>query len=199
MSKELFKRIVKADENSETILKIVLIKKYLEKNPDGTARIWAMYARSLIGMGRYEDASSALERAEKMAFENQIQWIVSQRGTLELRRGNIEAAKSYWMSAHQINPKEASYLIFAASAECQLGHLQQAEALARRATKCTDGCVDEAWYNLGGYLAAQEQYEEALECYRKATSIDPEYEIALKRRDEILAAFPDLAQNDDLT
>ncbi|HEU0039702.1 MAG TPA: tetratricopeptide repeat protein, partial [Verrucomicrobiae bacterium] len=58
----------------------------------------------------------------------------------------------------------------------------------RSALKCSEGCIEEAYFNLGGVLLAHRRYEEAIECYRKALNIDPKYGIAKKRlRDAELA------------
>jgi len=51
----------------------------------------------------------------------------------------------------------------------------------RRALQCPEGCLDEAYFNLGGYLLRQGNYEEARDCYLKALEIDPEYTLAIKR------------------
>ncbi|MDA0811582.1 MAG: tetratricopeptide repeat protein [Verrucomicrobia bacterium] len=89
-------------------------------------------------------------------------------------------------------PDEATFLIHAAIMAFQLGRLSEAEELARRGTRCTKGFPEEAWHNLGGYLVAQERYDEALFCYEKALGLDPEYALALVRRAELLEvlAYP---------
>lgn len=51
--------------------------------------------------------------------------------------------------------------------------------------ECSDGRLDEAHFNLGGYLSAQKRYEEARDCYLRALEIDPEYTIAQKRLAEV--------------
>ena len=43
------------------------------------------------------------------------------------------------------------------------------------------GCIDEAYFNLGGYLLSLKRYSEAKECYQKAIELDPDYDIAYKR------------------
>lgn len=85
------------------------------------------------------------------------------------------------MQAHQLDPDDATYLIYAASAAFRRGDIERAESLARQATGCTDGSIDEAWFNLGGYLLSAKRYSEAADCYRRALEIDPDYDIAHER------------------
>lgn len=58
------------------------------------------------------------------------------------------------------------------------GRLRDAERVHRSATQCLEGCIDEAFYNLGLVLRAQERYQEAAECFREAIRRDPKYRIA---------------------
>jgi len=179
-----------ANDADQTILTICLAERLISRGPVDS---WTfeVYARSLIGIGRYDDASSALDHAEKLARPKSLPWIIHQRAVLEEQRGNFEAALDLWKSAHSLEPDEASFLIFAGSVSFRLGRLSDAEEFARKGTACTEGYPQEAWYNLGGYMAAQQRYDEALTCYEKAIEIDPEYEIAIDRRHELVQAFPD--------
>ena len=52
-------------------------------------------------------------------------------------------------------------------------------AAHRNATRCTKGAVDEAYFNLGLVLRAQERYQEALACFEKAIELTPDYEEAI--------------------
>ena len=179
-----------AHEQDQTILTICLAERLIS---EGTEDPWIyeVYARSLIGIGRYDDAVVALDSAESLAKPKHVPWIIHRRAVLEERRGNFEAALNYWKESHSRKPDEASFLIYAGSISFRLGRLAEAEEFARKGTECTEGYPDEAWYNLGGYLAAQQRYDEALSCYENAIEIDPEYTIAIGRRDELLSAFPE--------
>ncbi len=59
-----------------------------------------------------------------------------------------------------------------------MGKLKDAEHALKQATKCKEGHVDEAFYNLGVALTSQRKYEEALSCFEKALEIDPKYKLA---------------------
>ena len=58
-------------------------------------------------------------------------------------------------------------------------------AKPRRSTErprrpATEGCLDEAYLNLGLILLTQERFEEAAECLREAIQRDPGYRVARK-------------------
>jgi tetratricopeptide (TPR) repeat protein len=116
--------------------------------------------------------------------------------------GAYAEAESLFLAAHELDPSDATYLIYAFSAASARGDLSRAEELIRRALECQEGCLDEAYFNLGGCLLRKKQYEEARRCYVQALEIDPDYEIAKKRladldalrerqRDQSGAAPPD--------
>ena len=51
--------------------------------------------------------------------------------------------------------------------------------------QCEGGPVDEALFNLGGVLLAVGRFQEAADCYERALEIDPEYEIAKERLEDV--------------
>lgn len=187
-SVDLKSRLRDAHRSESIILVILIAERLIAKGAD-EGWIFEVYASSLIGMGRYGEAEGALDRAEQLASAERLPWVIHRRAHLERQRGNLQEALNLWKGAHAQNPDEATFPIFAATVAHKLGRLGEAEALARTGTGCSAGFPDEAWYNLGGYLAAQQRYDEALECYERAIEIDPEYEIAKKRRSELLEAF----------
>lgn len=193
MEKSLIKKIRDAHYQHQTISTVVLCETYMDEGYTPTVWVLIMYARSLTGIGRFADAVVALDQAESKGADFWLPIVLTERGRIEERQGNLERAKTYWLQANKLAPDDAGYLILAASAAFKQGDLSEAERLTRLATKCTEGSPEEAWYNLGGYLVAQERYAEALQCYDRAIAIDPEYESALKRREEILSVLPDLS------
>ena len=184
---DLRTRLKEANKKGAIILAIHLAERLIA---DGANEGWVfeVYAINLIGIGRYEDAESALNEAEHLVSDRRLPWVIHRRAILEKQRGNLQPALDLWMTAHSQQPDEATFPIYAATMAHRLGRLSEAEELAQIGTTCSKGYPDEAWYNLGGYLAAQERYEEAFQCYEKAIEIDPEYEIAIERRQELLEA-----------
>jgi tetratricopeptide (TPR) repeat protein len=58
---------------------------------------------------------------------------------------------------------------------------KQAERHFLRALKCSEGCVEEACFNLGGISLGKRNYTDAIKYYREALKIDPKYKIAKER------------------
>ena len=81
-------------------------------------------------------------------------------------------------------------MIFAASAAFHPGDIEGAGQLTRRATECSEGCIDGAGLNTGGYLLSQKRYEESRDCYRRALVIDPDYQIAKKHLVDVTKILP---------
>jgi tetratricopeptide (TPR) repeat protein len=107
--------------------------------------------------------------------------VVAQRGHLQQAKGDLVGAETQFLISHELDPDDATYLIYAGGAAFARGDIQRAEEHARAASKCPEGRIDEAYFNLGGYLLAQKRYSEARTCYIKALEIDPEYAIARSR------------------
>lgn len=137
-----------------------------------------VYARNLTELSLYDEAETALDRAEPLANRKLRSKILDQRGHLESKRGNLGVAVKLHLHAHRMHPANATHLIYAASAAFSQGELERAVELSRKAIECPEGCIDEALYNLGGYLLAQQNYFEAIDCYHRALEIDPDYRVA---------------------
>lgn len=65
------------------------------------------------------------------------------------------------------------------------GRLREAEAVLRRATRCKQGCREEALLHLGFALVGLERYSEARRCFRHALDIDPKYTEARRALSDI--------------
>jgi Flp pilus assembly protein TadD len=78
----------------------------------------------------------------------------------------------------QADPDEATYHIFLGALLAKQGRLDEAEESHRRAIACAEGCIDEAFLNLGFVLRAQERFPEAADCFRHAIHLDPAYRAA---------------------
>jgi tetratricopeptide (TPR) repeat protein len=91
-------------------------------------------------------------------------------------------------------PEDATAYIYLGVMLAKNGQLDEAEALHRRTTACADGCLDEAYLNLGHVLRAKDRYLDALECFRAALRRDPLYEAAqeaLADIEQVLFQFPE--------
>lgn len=160
-----------------------LCERILEGNPDHGPTL-NRYADCLNGLSLYDQSAAVVDHAEKIVPKNWLHLVFIQRGHRLKNMGDYAGAETQYLVAHDMAPGEA-YLIFAASAAFCRGDIQRAEELARKATECPEGCIDEAYSNLGGYLLAQQRYEEARDCHLKALEITPDYRPAIRKIAEL--------------
>jgi tetratricopeptide (TPR) repeat protein len=173
-----------ADERDQVGYTRHLCERYLENHPDHVPTL-IRYACNLIALAQYSAAQAALDHAQPIAPKERLHLVIAQRGHLLQAQGDFLGAEELFMQAHELDPNDATYLIYAGSVAFRRGDISRAEALARQATACSDGCIDEAWFNLGGYLLSARRYGEAAECYRRALDIDPDYDIARERLSDV--------------
>jgi tetratricopeptide (TPR) repeat protein len=179
-----YQRISDAHAEGLTAYVLQLCLEFLRSYPDhGPA--WCVKGIVLAELARYDEAEEALKKAQKLSPNDGIQTVLSQFGHLEQARGNLSKAREWFKKAHDADPDDATYLIFIGSTFFREGNLQEAEQTHLMATQCSDGYIDEAYFNLGGVYLAREQFEKAKECYQKALEIDPEYEMAQKRLTDV--------------
>lgn len=184
LDKKLLAKLGEAEDADQEAYVRFLCEEILAAHPDHALTL-VRYARVLISFAQYEKAAEALDRAEALIMPERLHWVLGQRGHLLAHTGDFDLAEAEYLDAHQLEPEQASYLIYAGSVAFRRGDLRRAEELARQATQCRDGCIDEAYFNLGGYLLSQQRYAEARECYVRAIEIDPDYEIARERLDDV--------------
>jgi tetratricopeptide (TPR) repeat protein len=139
------------------------------------------YAVALIELALYEEAGAVLDRAEAVVPEDRRHLVLAQRGHRLEHMGDFVGSEKQHLAAHDLDPDDATYLIYAGSVAFRRGDIPRAEELGRKAISCSEGCLDEAYFNLGGCLLAQRRYVEARDCYLRSLEIDPEYSIAKKR------------------
>ena len=184
MDRDLLDQLRQADEAGLVALTRHLCEQVLDVRPDHGPTL-IRYAACLIELSLYEDATAALERAERVIPAERGQLVLAQRGHLRKSQGDLDAAEQLFLSAHEHDLDDATYLIYAGASAYARGDIARAENITRQALACSEGCIDEAYFNLGGYLLAQKQYEEARECYVRAIEIDPDYENAKKRLNDL--------------
>lgn len=187
-------RIRTADEADHFALAIELCRAHLKCFPND-APILGTFGRTLVTMARYREAEVALNEALRLAPKERRHLIYWQLGHLEEAKSNPRLARSWHRKAARLRPDEASSFIYLGSIAFSEGKLREAERLHRRALNCSEGAHDEAWFNLGGALLAQDRLEEARECYVKAITIDPKYGIAKKRLMDVELAIAERAQD----
>ena len=178
--RELLDALSEADTADQTAYGRHICETILSRYPDHCPTL-VVHARFLIELSQYEEAAKALDHAETVVPDERRHLVLAQRGHLLEFMGDYSGAEELHLEAHELDPDDAAYLIYAGSAAFRRGDTFRAEELVRSALRCSDGCLEEAHFNLGGYLLAQKRYEEARDCYLRALEIDPDYSIAKKR------------------
>jgi tetratricopeptide (TPR) repeat protein len=102
----------------------------------------------------------------------------SYMGHLYVSRGDYRRAAEWYRKAVDASPGEAGNLIYLGSVLMKAGRNSEAERCLRKAIKCKEGPVDEAYFNLGVTLCGQARYRAALNCFEKALRLDPKYKLA---------------------
>lgn len=181
--KDSFYQIRLADDRNQIAVVVELCKKHLQKFPKhGPA--WLRYGIALAAFARYADAEEAIRNALKFWPNERLSGPYGQLGHLAELRGDFKQAAIWYRKAVNQKPDDATYHIFLGSNAFKRGLLKQSEMCYRRALKCSEGCLEEAYFNLGGILLGKRKYAEAIECYEEALKIDPKYKIAKERLDD---------------
>ncbi|MGB2607741.1 MAG: tetratricopeptide repeat protein [Isosphaeraceae bacterium] len=160
-------------------LTVARAREFLREYPDcGPA--WKILGEALVDLARHSEAEHALEQAIAKCPLDKL-WIpLAEMGHLHRARGEYKAAVAWYRRAIDTMPDEASGHIYIGGVLAKSGRLKEAETAHRAAIRCTQGCRDEAYLNLGLVLRAQERYDEAATCFEQALKLDPKYVAARK-------------------
>ncbi len=183
MLSEVRKAITYASRNDQAATFVYLAERWLRDHPND---VWVTleYAEMLYKLTRYDEAigvyTAAIDR-----FQDHRWLIYNKLGQLYRDRGSFSDSEHWHRKATEEDPNDAGSFIFLGAVQARQGHLKQAEESHRLATGCTEGCVDEAFHNLGLVLRGQGRFAEAAECFRKALEINPEYEDATEALEDV--------------
>jgi tetratricopeptide (TPR) repeat protein len=153
-----------------------------------------MMGQAYAALARFAEARSAYERALEIAEPDRQGRIFTLLGDLCRTQLNHTEAESFYRRAIACAPTDATAFIYLGGMFAGQGRFGEAEALHRRATQCIDGCIDEAYLNLGFVLRAKGEYLNALDCFREALARSPDYEEAkagLADMERVLFHFPE--------
>ncbi|HEX4795580.1 MAG TPA: tetratricopeptide repeat protein [Humisphaera sp.] len=163
--------------------RLQLLRRFLEEFPEfGTA--WHSLGFELTDISRFDEAEAALRKALSLKTQGHY-FVMTDLGQLFRRKGDFATARQCFDRAIEYKPDDAHAYIYCGGMLARLGEFAEAEAMHRRATQCSDGCIDEAHHNLGLVLRAVERYPEALECFKRALEIDPYYDDAKEAMEDV--------------
>src|SRR3954469_874585 len=179
--RERWEEINAAEES--VAYQIELLKALVRDSPESAAG-WRRLGRTLSELSRFDEAIDALQRAQSLAEPGRLVFVYCDTGELFRHRGDDAAAEAWFRKAIDHDADDAHGYIYLGGLLARRGRLSEAEGVYRQAIQCRKGCVDEAWHNLGLVLRALERYDEAIQCFERATSIDPQYKAArMAKRD----------------
>jgi tetratricopeptide (TPR) repeat protein len=189
-----WKRLLQAHRAEHTALTLGRCRALLAVEPRFHPA-WVVFGITCTTLCRFAEAEAAHIKALTLAPKARRHFVHRQLGHLEEARGNLRQAMHWFRRGARGRPDDAGSWIFCGHIAFAQGRLKQAEKFNRRALCCKEGAIDEAWFNLGGALLAQDRLEEARECYLKAIAIDPKYAIAKKRLKDVELAIAERAQD----
>ncbi len=190
--KESFNQICLADDRGQVAVVVELCKKHLRKFQKRSFFVRLIYGRTQGDLARYTEAEKVIRKAIALCPPRAIRALpiaYAQMGHLFQAKGDFKQAAFWYRKALNRNPKDATWHIFLASNAFKRGLLKQSETYYRRALKCAEGCLDEAYFNLGGILLGKRKYSKAIKYYQEALKIDPKYKIAKERLDDAKLAL----------
>ena len=140
--------------------------RFVRKYPDNIIG-WIALGDSLINLGRYQLAQSALLRAESLSSVKLRRLCFVYWGHLFRERNNFRRAEKWYRRAVERKAK-ATDLVFLGAALANQGRFPEARRCYHQSTRLGNNSPDEAYYNLGLILRAEGRYAEALRALRKA-------------------------------
>src|SRR3954467_6505811 len=129
-------------------------REFLKEFPEG-GPVWKILGSALTDLARYSEAELAIKKALSLCPPEKL-WIpLAEMGHLCKARGDYDSAAAWYRQAIEAVPQEASGHIYLGGVLAKSGRLNEAEACHRAATKCIEGCRDEAFLHLGLVLRPQ--------------------------------------------
>jgi len=126
-----------------------------------------------------------MRRAKALFPSAKLHLVYYNFGQLHERKGAFRQAERWYRRAMANHPSDAGYPITLGRLLFRAGRCQEAEAVLRRATRCNEGCREEAFLFLGLTLGALGKYKQAHDAFAKALEIDPKFKEAKKELSDI--------------
>jgi tetratricopeptide (TPR) repeat protein len=136
---------------------------------------WVTLGIARTEMAQYAEARKAFRSAIRLCPPDLLSVPYAQLGHLYKQKGDLRSANRWYRKAIDASPNKADGYIYSGAVLALRGKLKEAETQHRLATRCSRGCIDEAFLNLGLVLRAQEKYSAAAACFRRALALDPAY------------------------
>jgi Flp pilus assembly protein TadD len=175
---ELYEALEEAREADQVASACVIYEEILTQEDVENVFATLLYATDLIDFGNFTQAEATLNRVTELCEDDEsTELLLFNKATLHEKRGEFAEAEKCYRQAHEKNTTRGELLIMAANMAFHRSEPAKAEYLVREAFKFQ--CErDEAYSNLGGYLASQRRFSEAREAFLEVLKIDPKNEHA---------------------
>lgn len=177
-TEELYEALEEAREADQVASACVIYEEILTLEDVENVFSTLLYATDLIDFGNFAQAEATLHRVSELCDDDESkELLLFNLATLHEKRGEFAEAEKYYRQAHERNTTRGELLVMAANMAFHRGEAGKAEYLVREALKyqCDR---DEAYSNLGGYLASQRRFSEACEAFQEVLKVDPANEHA---------------------
>ncbi len=149
-----------------------LCEQYLKlESTDGV--VWAWYGHTLIELGRYAEASAALQTARGLVTTEDMRGFVLQcQGDLEHAQGHYPRAEELYREAADCDGVGDWALIQLGRVLFRLGEIEGAEQCFRRAVDANGSHPATALYELGRLLRGRSSFFEARRVLKQALAVE---------------------------
>jgi tetratricopeptide (TPR) repeat protein len=161
----------------EPVCTLSLARAFLARWPN-ISEAWVILGSTLKSLARYAEARQALLKAIQFCPPKGEHIVFNNMGQLYREKGAYRIAERWFRKAVSRNPKSTPNLVMLGACLAKQGRFVEAKRWHRRAITVASDPPDEALFNLGLILRAEERHDDALECFKKALKIDPEYTLA---------------------
>jgi tetratricopeptide (TPR) repeat protein len=148
-----------------------VLRDAVKENPK-TGIFWLLLGDDLTSLLRFDEAEDALKRGLELTPADKRRNAYSLLGHLADAVGDSSRAEEWYKMAIDNAPRNASGYIYLGALYASLCRMDDAENMHRQGAMCSDGCVDEAYFNLGLVLRAQGRLGEAKECFERAIALE---------------------------
>jgi tetratricopeptide (TPR) repeat protein len=172
-----YRRVFNAWTGGEYGYALELCRELVRTFPDYNIA-WQLEGGLLYETARYAEAEQVLREAiQGMALEK-LHYGYFDLGRLYKYQGHYDEAEKWYRKAVELKPEYSSSHVYLGVLLAAKGDVEGAETCYRKAMRCSEGRIEEAYLNLGLVLRSRERYEEALGCFKKALEIKPSYKEA---------------------
>ena len=149
---------------------------------------WYGLAGAYTDLGLFTRARVALKRVEELGRDDPYRVCV-RWGVYHKALGDLKRAESWFRRAAAADP---AGLVFLGGVLTRQERFAEAKQCFRRATHAPDSDLlarDEAYFNLGLVLRAEQRYRDALVHFDHAIALDPKYRDAIEARADARSAL----------